>query len=115
MRNPTDSDAWKMFDSKHLEFSSDPRNVKLGLAADGFNLFEIMSTSHSTWPIMLVSYNLPPRLCMKQSSLILSLVIPSPTSPGIAMDVYLESLVEELRELWNVGVQTYDASSKEVF
>ena len=99
MRHPADSDAWKMFDSKHLHFSSDPRNVRLGLAADGFNPFGIMSTSHSTWPVMLVPYNLPPWLCMKRSSLILSLVIPGPTSPGIAIDVYLEPLVEELREL----------------
>ncbi|XP_023893695.1 uncharacterized protein LOC112005636 [Quercus suber] len=115
MWNPADSDAWKMFDSKHLEFLSSPRNVRLGLTADGFNPFEIMSTSHSTWPVMLVPYNLPPWLCMKRSSLILSLVILGPTSLGIAIDVYLQPLVEELRELWDVGVQAYDASSKEIF
>ena len=115
MRHPAHSGAWKMFDSKHLEFSSDPRNVRLGLVADGFNPFGIMSTSHSTWPIMLVPYNLPPWLCMKRSSIILSLVIPGLTSPGIAIDVYSEPLVEELRELWDVGVQAYNASSKEVF
>ena len=108
-------DAWKMFDSKHLEFSSDPRNVRLGLAADGFNPFGIMSTSHSTWPVMLVPYNLPPWLCMIRSFLILSLVILGPTLLGIAIDVYLQSLVEELKELWDVGVQAYDASSKEIF
>ena len=115
MQHPANSGAWKMFGSKHLEFSSDPCNVRLGLAADGFNPFEIMSTSYSTWPVMLVPYNLPPWLCMKRSSMILSLVIPGPTSPGIAIDVYLEPLVEELRELWDVGVQAYNASSKEVF
>ena len=52
---------------------------------------------------------------MKWSSLILSLVILGPTSPEIAIDVYLQPLVEELRELWDVGVQAYDASSKEIF
>ena len=52
---------------------------------------------------------------MKRSPLILSLVIPGPTSPRIAIDVYLEPLVEELRGLWDVGVQAYDAFSKEVF
>ena len=74
-----------------------------------------MSTSHSMWPVMLVPYNLPPWLCMKRSSMILSLVIPSPTSPRIAINVYLEPLVKELKELWDVGVQAYNASSKEVF
>ena len=52
---------------------------------------------------------------MKQSSLILSLVILGPKSPRIAIDVYLQPLVEELRELWDVGVKAFDASSKNVF
>ena len=52
---------------------------------------------------------------MKWSSLILSLVILGPTSPEIAIDVYLQPLVEELRELWDVGVQAYDVSSKKIF
>ena len=115
MRHPVDSDAWKMFDTTHLQFSSEPRNVRLGLVVDGFNPFGMLSTTHSTWPVMLVPYNLSPWLCMKQSSLILSLVIPGPKSPGIAIDVYLQPLVEELRELWNVGVEAYDVSSKNVF
>ncbi|XP_050278453.1 uncharacterized protein LOC126719982 [Quercus robur] len=115
MRQPTDSDAWKMFDTTHLQFLSEPRNVRLGLVVDGFNPFGIMSSTHSTWPVMLVPYDLPPWLCMKQSSLILSLLIPGPTSPGIAIDVYLQPLVEELRELWDVGVEAFDASSKYVF
>lgn len=81
---------------------------------DGFNPFGIMST-HSTWPIMLVPYNVSLWLCMKLSSLILSLVIPGSTSSGIAIDVYLQPLVEELRELWDVGVEAYETSSKNVF
>ena len=42
-----DSEAWKSFDSKYIEFSSVSRNVRLGLAANGFNLYGNMSTSHS--------------------------------------------------------------------
>ncbi|KAG8480296.1 hypothetical protein CXB51_024722 [Gossypium anomalum] len=49
LRHPADSLAWKSFDSKFLSFASDPQNVRLGLAADGFNPFKIMSTSYSTW------------------------------------------------------------------
>ena len=48
---------------------------------------------------------------MKRSSLILSHVIPGPTSPEIAIDVYLQPLVEELRKLLDVGVESFDASS----
>ncbi|KAG8473410.1 hypothetical protein CXB51_035692 [Gossypium anomalum] len=76
LRHPADSLAWKSFDSKFPSFASDPRNVRLGLAADGFNPFKIMSTSYSTWPVVLVPYNLPPWICMKQSSFILSMIIP---------------------------------------
>ena len=115
MRHPADSNACKMFDTTHLQFSSEPHNVRLGLAADGFNPFGMLSTTHNTWPVMLILYNLPPWLCMKRSSLILSLVIPGPKSLRIAIDVYLQPLVEELRELWDVGVEVYDASSKNVF
>ena len=59
MRHPADSNAWKMFDTKHLQFLSKPCNVRLGLAADGFNPFGMLSTTDSTWPVMLVPYNLP--------------------------------------------------------
>jgi hypothetical protein len=31
------------------------------------------------------------------------------------IDVYLQSLIDELLELWNVGVRTFDASKNEYF
>ncbi|XP_075111448.1 uncharacterized protein LOC142181800 [Nicotiana tabacum] len=43
MRHPRDGEAWKRFDTIFPEFSSDPRNVRLGLASDGFNSFGTMS------------------------------------------------------------------------
>lgn len=115
MRHPTDSIAWKTFDSRYVEFSSDPQNVKLGLAADEFNPYGNMSTSYSTWPVILIPYNLPPWMCIKRSSFILSLLIPDPKSPSNDIDVYLQPLIEELKELWDVGVKTYDISTKENF
>ncbi|KAG8490967.1 hypothetical protein CXB51_014698 [Gossypium anomalum] len=50
LRHPADSLAWKSFHSKFPSFASDPQNVRLGLAVDGFNPIKIMSTSYSTWP-----------------------------------------------------------------
>ena len=107
-----DFEAWKSFDSKYIEFSSKPRNVRLGLATDGFNPYGIMSSTYSTWPVILIPYNLPPWMCMKRSSFMLSLLIPGPTSPGNDIDVYLQPLVEELKELWDFGVKTFEGSSK---
>jgi len=115
LRHPSDSEAWKNFDLMNPQFASDPRNVRLGLATDGFNPFGDLSTCHSTWPIVLIPYNLPPWMCMKQSSFILSMIIPGKRAPGNDIDVYLRPLIEELKELWNTGVETFDSHKKEVF
>ena len=64
---------------------------------------------------MLVPYNLPPWFCMKQSKFILSMLIPGPNGPGNAIDVYLQPLIQELKELWEVGVETYNASKNQNF
>ncbi|KAG8482791.1 hypothetical protein CXB51_024455 [Gossypium anomalum] len=114
LRHPADSLAWKSFDNKFPSFASDPRSVRLGLASDGFNPFKIMSTSYSTWPVVLVPYNLPPWLCMKQSSLILSMSIPGEKGPENDIDIYLQPLIEELKQLW-AGVEMYDVLRKENF
>ncbi|XP_060211321.1 uncharacterized protein LOC132638477 isoform X1 [Lycium barbarum] len=39
MRHPSDSMAWKSFDKLHPSFAAEPRNVRLGLASDGFQPF----------------------------------------------------------------------------
>ncbi|KAA0040340.1 hypothetical protein E6C27_scaffold460G00450 [Cucumis melo var. makuwa] len=46
LRHPADAKGWKHFDSEFPDFASDPRNVHLGLASDGFNPFGQMSTSY---------------------------------------------------------------------
>jgi len=115
LRHPRDSKAWKTFDFKHPQFASDPRNVRLGLATDGFNPYGNLSTSHSIWPVVLIPYNLPPWMCMEQSSFILSMIIPGKRAPGNDIDVYLQPLIEELKELWNTGIKTFDSYGSEVF
>ncbi|KAJ0569814.1 hypothetical protein HanHA300_Chr05g0170861 [Helianthus annuus] len=116
LRHPADSPAWKTFDFNYPDFASESRNVRLGLASDGFNPFRTMSVSHSTWPVVLMPYNLPPWMCMKQPYFFLSLLIPGPSAPGNNIDVYMEPLVAELQELWDInGVETYDASTKSNF
>ena len=60
LRHPVDGKAWKEFDLTYLNFSKEGRNVRLGLASDGFNPFRTTSTQHSTWHVALINYNLPP-------------------------------------------------------
>ncbi|KAK9076568.1 hypothetical protein SSX86_004902 [Deinandra increscens subsp. villosa] len=115
MRHPVDGTSWKEFDIKYPNFSREARNVRLGLAADGFNPFGNMSLSYSMWPVLLTTYNLPPWLCMKESSFMLALLIPGPKSPGKDMDVFLRPLVDELKHLWQSGVRTKDAATNTFF
>ncbi|XP_027912664.1 uncharacterized protein LOC114172283 [Vigna unguiculata] len=115
LRHPRDSKAWKTFDLKHPQFASDPRNVRLGLATDGFNPYGNLSTSYSIWPVVLIPYNLPPWMCLKQSSFILSMIILGKRAPGNDIDVYLQPLIEELKELWSTGIKTFDSYGNEVF
>ncbi|XP_070017211.1 uncharacterized protein LOC107767582 [Nicotiana tabacum] len=115
IRHPRDGEAWKRFDSTFPEFSSDPRNVRLGLASDGLNPFGMMSTNYSIWSVILVPYNLPPWLCMKQPNFILSMMILGPRTAGNNIDVYLQPLIKELNELWSKGVEIFDSSKDEIF
>ena len=64
LRHPTDSDACKAFDKKYVKHLLEPRNVRLGLATDGFNPFGNMNINYSTWPVILMVYNLPSGLYM---------------------------------------------------
>uniref|UniRef100_A0A151UHF0 Transposase-associated domain-containing protein n=1 Tax=Cajanus cajan TaxID=3821 RepID=A0A151UHF0_CAJCA len=115
LRHPADSLARKTFDSLQPNFALDPRNVRLGLASDGFNAYKNIGNQHNVWPVVLMTYNLAPWDCMKQPYLMLPLLIPGLSSPKSSIDVYLEPLIDELKKLWEKGFETYDAYSKELF
>ncbi|XP_074264225.1 uncharacterized protein LOC141586784 [Silene latifolia] len=74
-----------------------------------------LSSQWSTWPVLLTIYNLPPWLCMKRKYLMLSLLISGPKQPGNDIDVYLEPLIDDLKLLWDEGVEVYDAYHGETF
>ena len=42
----------------------------------------------------------------------MSLLILDPTEPENDIDVYMQPLIEELKDLWVNGVETYDISKK---
>ncbi|XP_071726811.1 uncharacterized protein [Rutidosis leptorrhynchoides] len=114
LRHPADGLAWKAFDTRYPEFASDPRNVRLGFASDRFNPYRTMTSSYSTWPVVLIPYNLPPWICMKKESFILSSIIPGGKGPENDIDIYLQPLIQELKLLWE-GVDAYDSFAKEWF
>ena len=63
--HPVDSSQWMKINRFYPDFDKDIRNLRLGLATDGMNSYGSLSTQHSSWPILLVIYNLSPWLCMK--------------------------------------------------
>ena len=65
MRQPANSLSWQHVDGEFKNFASVPRNVRLGLAADGFNPIGMLNVAYTTWTIILIPYNLPPWLCLK--------------------------------------------------
>ncbi|GLT24911.1 hypothetical protein SLA2020_000730 [Shorea laevis] len=113
--HPAQSAAWKHFDAVHPSFASDPRNVRLGLATDGFNPWGHSSRSYSCWPVFIVVYNLPPEMCMRPEFTFLTLVISGPKSPGKNIDVFLRPLIDDLKRLWSSGVETFDSFHKQNF
>src|SRR4051812_26941246 len=52
----------------HKPFATNPRNLRLGFAIDGFNPFGHMSSTYSMWPVFLIPYNFPPWMCVDQSN-----------------------------------------------
>ena len=115
MTHISDGAAWKHINNEFPQFASDVRNVRLGLSTDGFNPFKNMNLAYSIWPVILVPYNLPPWMCMKKEYNMLTLLIPGPGYPGKCLDVYMRPLIEELKELWDVGHPTFDRYTGEMF
>ena len=115
MCHPYDSEAWKHFSRVHPSFALESRNVRLGLCTDGFQPFGQSGQQYSSWPIIVTPYNLPPWMCMKETYLFLSIIIPEPNNPKNKIDVFLQPLIAKLKQLWEVGMQTYDVSRKQNF
>ena len=115
LRHPADSVQWRTIDRIYQEFSNDPRNMRFAMCTDGINPFGDLSSRHSTWPVLLVNYNLPPWLCFKRKYIMLAMLIQGPRQPGNDIDVFLEPIIDDFERLWNEGTRTWDAYAQENF
>jgi hypothetical protein len=114
MTHLSNSDAWKALDDFDPEFASEARNIRIGLATDGFTPFNTNATSYSCWHVFVIPYNLPPLMCMKYDYMFLSLIIPGPDHPGKGLNVMMQPLIDDLKNLWK-GVKAYDCYKNEIF
>ena len=116
LRHLTDGSQWRKIERKFARFAGDARNLWFGLSTDGMNPFGEQSCSHSTWPVTICIYNLPPWLCMKWKYIMMPVLIQGPKQPGNDIDVYLRLLVEELLQLWREeGVPVWDEHEQKEF
>jgi hypothetical protein len=60
LTHPSDASTWKALDAEYSDFGDEPRNIRLGVSTDGVNPFGNQSSTHSTWPVFVCIYNLPP-------------------------------------------------------
>jgi hypothetical protein len=63
------------------------------------NPFGENRTMHSTWPTILMMYNILIWLGHKRKYLTLSILIQGPKQVGIDIDVFLEPLMEHMAKL----------------
>jgi hypothetical protein len=110
----SDSEAWKTLDDFDADLTTDARNVRIGLAMDGFLPYNMSATSYSCWSVFAILYNIPPSLCMKYEYMFLCLIISDPNHPGTRLNVMLKPLIEELKHLWG-GVEAYGYDQKQRF
>jgi hypothetical protein len=93
-----------------MRFGEDAWNAHYALAADGLNPFQQNCSMWSTWPVMLLNYNLPPWLSTKKFFVLLALLIPRKQSvTSEVFDVYMEPLMEDLLEL-GTSIVAYDVT-----
>ncbi|KAL4038405.1 hypothetical protein IC575_002025 [Cucumis melo] len=115
LRHPADTPSWRLVDHLWPDFGSEPRNLRLGLSTDGINPYGDLSTKYSCWPVIATIYNLPPWLCMRRKYLMLTMLISGPKQPGYDINVYLAPLIDDLKLMWEEGVQCFDAHRNERF
>src|SRR3954466_16388697 len=78
-------------------FQKEPRNIRVGFSADGVNPFNGQSSTHSTWPVWVCMYNLPPWKCMKKKYITMCMLVQGMKQPGTDLNLYLELVKEELQ------------------
>ncbi|KAL0444547.1 UNVERIFIED_CONTAM: hypothetical protein Slati_2177400 [Sesamum latifolium] len=115
MYHPFDAEAWRHFDRTHPNFAAELHNVRLSLCMDGFTPHGQYSRTYSYWPVILTPYNLLLEMCMSYEYMFLTMVIPGPSNPKCLIDIYLEPLIEEMQNLWHVGVLKRDSPKDETF
>ena len=110
MRSVVDNLAWKHVntDAAFDNFGHEDRNMRLALAVDGVDPFKLSNTNWSTWPMLVLIYNLEPWFVTKKFFVLMCILISRKCSPSATnIDVFICPLLKELHQLWR-GVSAQD-------
>lgn len=99
LRHLIDTLAWKILDDARPSFGEEPHNVILGLATNGFDPSSDKSHPYIMWFVVVITYNVSPYMCLKDTNYLFSLLIHGPKAPTNDIDAYLQVLVDELTDL----------------
>ena len=72
------------------------------------NPYSLQNTNYFVWSVVVINNNIPPWLSVKNEHIMLAFIVPGRRQVK-NMDVYLQPLVDELKELWE-GIHVYDVS-----
>ena len=80
-------------------FKDEVTSLRLRIAMDGVNPYSLQNTNYFVFHVVVINNNIPPWLSSKNEHIVLALIVPSRRQVK-NMDVYLQPLVDELKELW---------------
>jgi hypothetical protein len=89
LSHPSNASQLKEVDAEYPTFKEDPKNIRLGVSIVSINLFGSQNSTHSTWPMFVWIYNLPPWLCMRKKYIHMRMLIQGRKQPGIDINLYL--------------------------
>ena len=95
-------------------YFSDPRDIPLGISADGVVIWkEKKKGNPSCWPLLVLNYALSPEIRNRLEYLVCLGVIPGPKQPKDIAS-FLIPFIDECIDLLK-GVRTFDALRQEIF
>ncbi|KAK1579414.1 hypothetical protein QYE76_017647 [Lolium multiflorum] len=116
LTHPADASQWNALDIEFAdEFGSEPRNIRLGMSTDGLNPFGNQSSTHSTWPVFVWPYNLPPGCALIRPKQILGIYAEGPIFPEYdgarRTRSFLDATIARSRQIENTETPNENAAT----
>jgi hypothetical protein len=75
VRHLADAAQWGNISNHFMWFEKDVRSIRFAMRTDCVNPFDNHNSTHSTWPVVLLLYNLAPWLCKKHKYMMLKILV----------------------------------------